>query len=78
MSDSTNSLHTYKHRVIWNEPVICCPHIPEVFMNKINDLPYLEKKEEKEVIKEMIYGSGETLSEKQKKLKEDSHQLITE
>lgn len=47
-------------------------------MNKIDDLPYLETKvKTPELTKEdMIYGGGETLSEKKKK--DEGLQLITE
>ena len=49
-------------------------------MKKIEDLPYLEKKEEtQELTKEdMIYGGGETLSDKRKKTEETKGQLILE
>lgn len=47
-------------------------------MKKTEDLPYMEKNEKKETIKEMIYGSGETLTEKKKKSDEQKEQLITE
>lgn len=47
-------------------------------MKKIDDTPYLEKKEKQETVKEMIYGSGETLSELNKKKEVESKQLLTE
>lgn len=47
-------------------------------MKKIDDVPYLEKKEAKETVTEMIYGSGETLSEIKKKSDDEVKQLLTE
>lgn len=47
-------------------------------MKKTDDLPYLEKKVEQDTVKEMIYGSGETLSELNKKSDDEVKQLLTE